>query len=101
GHLPVAIGVGGAVVIEGDSEVGKVPLVGRLDAGDEVFRRGARLLRGQHDGRAVGVVCAHVPGGAAGHAPCPHPDIGLDVADPVAQVRGAVGAGPGGGGVGR
>ena len=99
GHGPVAVRMGRAVVVEGDPEVGEVALVRGLDAGDEVFRRGACLLGGEHDRRAVGVVGAHVPGRAPGHAPGPYPDVGLDVADQVAQVQRAVGVGQGGGDV--
>ena len=55
------------------------------------------LLRGQHDRRAVGVVGADEAHRVAGHAPRAHPDVGLDVADQVAQVQRAVGVGQGAG----
>ena len=62
-------------------------------AGDEGFGRDPGLFRGEHDRRAVGVVGADVVHRATGHASRAHPDVGLHVADQVAQVQGAVGVG--------
>ena len=95
GQRAVVRRVRGIVVVEGDPERVEVAFVAGLDAGDEGFRRGAGLLGGQHDRGAVGVVGAHEVHRAAGHAPRPHPDVGLDVAHQVAQVQRAVGIGQG------
>src|SRR5690606_26713491 len=95
GQGAVAGRVGGVVVVEGDAEIGEVALVRGLDARDERFRRGAGLFRGQHYRGAVGVVGAHVVHGGARHAAGADPDVGLDVADQVAQVQRAIGVGQG------
>src|SRR5690606_35752226 len=55
------------------------------------------LLGRQHDGRAVGVGGADEMHGVAGHAPGTYPDVGLDVADQVAQMQVAVAIRQGGG----
>ena len=89
--------IGRVVVVEGHAEGGEVTFVAGLDVGDESFRGDPGLFRGQHDRRAVGVVGADEPGLAAAHSPRTHPDVGLDVADQVAQVQRAVGVGQGGG----
>ena len=73
------------------------------DLRDEGLRREARLLGGDHDRRAVGVVGAdemHLHRGAVVtllHALEPHPDVGLDVLHHVTDVERRVGVGQGGG----
>ncbi len=84
-------------MVERDAEIGEVALVRGLDRPDEVFRRQARLLGGQHDRRAVRIVGADVVRGVTGHALRAHPDVALDVADQVTEVQMAVGVGQGGG----
>ncbi len=81
------------VVIEGHAEGREIGRMGLLHAGDEGFRGNACLLGGQHDRRAVGVVGADVSHLIAAHALEAHPDVGLDVADHVAEVQRAVGVG--------
>ena len=54
-------------------------------------------LGAQHDGRAVGVVGAHVVAAVTAHPLEPRPDVGLDVFDQVPEVNGAVGVGEGAG----
>jgi hypothetical protein len=50
--------VGAVPVVEGDVEAVQVLLAAGGDAGDELLRRLAGLLGGDHDRRAVGVVGA-------------------------------------------
>ncbi len=57
----------------------------------------AGLLGGDHDGRAVCVVCAHEIDLVALHSLETHPDVGLDVLHDVADVEVAVGVGQCGG----
>ena len=64
---------------------------------DELLGRDALLLGAQHDRGAVGVVGAHVVDAVALHLLEPHPYVGLDVLDQVAEVDRAVGVGQGGG----
>src|SRR5690606_37529912 len=78
-------------------EIGKIPLLAGLGGLDELLRRDPGLFRGQHDRGAVGVVGAHEVHLASGHAPRPDPDVGLDVADQMADVEMAVAVGPGAG----
>src|SRR5690606_25536683 len=85
----------GVVPVEVDAEIGEVALLACLRALDEHLRRDAGLFRGQHDRRAVGVVRADEMHRAAGLPPRAHPDVGLDVADQVADVQVAVAVGQG------
>ena len=67
------------------------------DVGHKLLWGDARLLGGNHDGRAVCVVCAHEIDLVALHSLETHPDVGLDVLHDVADVEVAVGVGQGGG----
>ena len=51
----------------------------------------------EHDGRAVGVVCADEMHGISEHALEAHPDVGLDVLHDMPDVKRAVGVGQRGG----
>ena len=95
GQFAVRGGVGRVVMVERHAERGEVALMAGLHAGDEGFGRDPGLLGGEHDRRAMGVVGAHVVHRVPAHAPRPHPDVGLDVADQVAQVQRAIGVGQG------
>ena len=66
-----------------------------LHALDEFLRRHAGLFGGQHDRRAVHVVGGDEMHRVAGHAPRAHPDVGLDVAEQMADVQRAVRVGQG------
>jgi hypothetical protein len=57
------------------------------DLGDELLRRDALLLGGDHDRRAVRVVGADEVHLVAAHALEAHPDVGLDVLHDVADVE--------------
>jgi hypothetical protein len=57
----------------------------------------ARLFSGNHDGRAMGVVGTDKVHLVAQHALQAHPGVGLDVLHHVADVKGRVGVGQGGG----
>ena len=83
------------VMIEADAEGLEVGLVAALDVGDEGLRRQPSLLRRQHDRRAVRVVRTDIRHVRTAHALEPHPDIGLHVADHVAEVQRAVRVGQG------
>ena len=85
------------VVIEGDAEFLEVAFMRDLHRRHEGFRRESGLLGGEHDRRAVGVVGTHVVHGVAHQALRAYPDVGLDVADQMAQVQMAIGVGQGGG----
>jgi hypothetical protein len=60
------------------------------DARDEFLGRDAFLPRLEHDRRAVRVAGPDEQAVMAAQALEPHPDVGLDVLDHVAEVRGAV-----------
>ena len=86
------------VVVEGDAEVGEVALVPGLDAADELLPATCPAFSAAS---MIGVPWASSAQTkwtvAAGHAAGADPDVGLDVADQVAQVQRAVGVGQGGG----
>jgi hypothetical protein len=83
--------VGRVVVVEGDAEIGKVALVRFTDAGNQLLGADALLLGAQHDGRAVGIVGAHVMTFMVAQFLKAHPDVGLDVFDQVPDVDGSIG----------
>ena len=84
-------------VVEFDVESVEVLLAPLGDFRDELLRRFPRLLRRQHDRRAVGVVGADEVHFVALHALEPHPDVRLDVLHDVADVERAVRVRQGGG----
>jgi len=88
-------GMRGVVVVKGDMETGEVAAMFGMHAGDQLLRRDAFLFRAQHDGRAVRVVGADIPAFAAEHFLQAHPDIGLHVADQMAEMDRAIGVGQG------
>ncbi len=82
-------------MIEGDTEVLEVALMGDLHRRHELLWRHSRLLRGEHDRRAVGVIGAHEVHPVAHQALRADPDVGLDITDQMTQVQMAVGVGQG------
>ncbi len=89
--------VGVVPVVEADVKAVEVLRPPGGDVGDELLRRLARLLGGDHDGRAVGIVGSDEVHLVALHALKAHPGVGLDVFHDVADVERAVGVGQGGG----
>ncbi len=83
-------------VVKADVKAVQVLLAAGGDVGHELLGRHAGLFGGDHDGRAVGVVCTHKVNRVALHALVPHPDVGLDVFHDVADMEVAVGVGEGG-----
>ena len=90
-------GIRAAPFVKRDVEAVEVLTAARGDLRDELLRRHAALLRGDHDRGAVDVVRAHEVDAVAGHAFVPHPDVGLDVLHDVAHVEDAVRIGKRGG----
>ena len=84
-----------AVVVELDIERGEVALVGLLHLGDEFLFADAGLPGADHHRRAVRVVGTHVHAAVADQLLEPHPDVGLDVLDQMADVDVAIGVGQG------
>ena len=82
--------VGGVIVVVSNQK----PLRVRHMQLAHVFHQGLRwhtfLLRFNHGRGTVGVVGTHINGLIAAHALEPHPNIGLDLLQHVAQVNGAV-----------
>ena len=74
-------------VVEVDEEFGKVGAVFSLDVGDQLLGCDAFFLGAQHDGRAVGVVCADISALIAAKFLEAHPHIGLDVLKHMAKVN--------------
>ena len=64
---------------------------------DEFLGGDAFFFGAEHDGRAVGVVGADMPAFGSAHAVESGPDVGLDVAEEMAEVNVAVGVWQGGG----
>ena len=95
GQFAVFRRVGGVVLVVVDREIREVALVRGLDRLDELLGAQPGFLRGQHDRRAMGVVGADEMHGMPAHALGAHPDVGLDVADQMADVQGPVGIGQG------
>jgi hypothetical protein len=81
------------VVIEIHAKGSEIALVARLDIADEVFRRDTGLLGGQHDRCAVRIIGADEPRLATLHALRANPDVGLDIADQMAEMQVAIGIG--------
>ncbi len=76
---------------EADAEIAQVSGMFFPHALDQRFRRDAFFLRAQHDRGAVRVVCADVMAFVATKLLKPHPDVGLDGFEYVAQMQGAIG----------
>jgi hypothetical protein len=72
---------------------GEIALVRAVHVGDQRLFGAALLARSHHDRGAVRVVGADVRGTVAAQVLEPHPDVGLDVFDQMAQVNVAVGVG--------
>ncbi|EFC53437.1 hypothetical protein NEISUBOT_03440 [Neisseria subflava NJ9703] len=91
GKLFVFRGMGAVIIVVADAETGKVGEVLFAHFGNHVFGRDALFLRGQHHGRAVGVIGAAVVAFVAAQFLEAHPNVGLNVFDHVAEVDAAVG----------
>ena len=89
--------MGAVIIVVADEKAGEVGEVLFAHFGNHVFGRDALFLRGQHHGRAVGVVGAAVVALVAAQFLKAHPNVGLDVFDHVAEVDAAVGIGQRGG----
>ena len=89
--------MGAVIIVVADVKAGEVGQMRFAHLGYHVFRRETLFLRGQHHGRAVGVVGAAIIALVAAHFLKAHPDVGLDVFDHVAQMDAAVGIGQRGG----
>ena len=89
--------VGGMPVVERDVKAVQIGLASGGDLRHEGLGRLARLLGGNHDGRAVGVVGADETHLVAAHALEPHPGVGLDVLHHVPDVEGRIRVGQGSG----
>ena len=70
--------VGGMVVVETDQKTGEVPLMLGLHLVDKRLGRDSLLRRAEHDGRAVGVIRAHISALMPPQPLQPHPDVGLN-----------------------
>ena len=77
-------------VIKLNEEVVEVLFAARGNFRNELLRRHAFFLRGDHDRSAVGVVRPHKVHRIAAHSLMTHPDVGLDVLHDVADVERAV-----------
>ena len=89
--------MGGIKIIKPNQEVGAIALVLFLHLLNLLLGGDAQLFGCQHDGRAVGVVGAHVAAIVAAGFLKAHPDIGLHLFQQVSQVQGPVGIGQGAG----
>ena len=89
--------VGRVVVIERDPEFDEIGFVSTLDRSNVIFRRESCFFGRQHDRRAMCIVGADEMGDSTVQALCPHPNVGLDIAQQVAKVQRTVGVGQGGG----
>ena len=96
-QLMVFRAVGAVPVVKRNMKAVQIRLASRSDIGHKLLRCDARLLGGNHDGRAVGIIGTDKIHLVAQHALRAHPDIGLDVFHDVANVEIAVGIGQGGG----
>ena len=85
------------VIVKGNMKAGKVACVFGVNTGYQMFGRNAFLLCPQHDGRAMGVVGAHVVALVPVHFLETYPDIGLYVFDQVSKVDSAIGVRQGAG----
>ena len=94
---PVFGAVGAAVVVELDLEPGEVLDVRLAHPLEQLLLRNAFALRPDHDRRAVGVVGTDIDAAVAAELLEPHPNVGLDVLDQVADMDMPVGVGQGAG----
>jgi hypothetical protein len=83
--------MGGMVIIEFDSEPGKVSLVFQSNSFDQRFRTDTFLLGAQHYRRSVGVVSANIIATVPTHFLKSHPNIGLQIFDEMADMNRAIG----------
>ncbi len=97
GDLAVFRRVGRVEIVVGNVEGVEVAALLGADPGDQLLRRDAFLACLEHDRRAVRIARPDEQAVVPPHALEPHPDVGLDVLDHVAEVRRAVGVGQCGG----
>ena len=85
------------ILVELNMKASEIPLMFLLHPGDQGFRRDPFLLSPQHDGCAVGIIGADIMAFMPAHLLEPHPDVGLNIFDEMAEVNGTVGVGEGAG----
>ena len=81
------------VLVELDQEACRISLVLGLNRGDVFFRRAIRGFSREHDGRAVGIVSAHVTAVMPARSLKAHPDIGLRLLEHMSEMQGRIGIG--------
>ena len=89
--------MGAVVIIETNQKIGKIHLVFFFGGRNQLLRGNAILFGAQHDGRAVGVIGAHINAVVAAQALEPGPDVGLDVLHQMTKMNRPVGVGQGAG----
>ena len=86
----VRFGVGAAVVVELNAEVGEVALMGRTHFFHQGIGSPALILGPDHGGGAMGVVAAEIANPISAHPLEADPDIPLDIPNEVADVEVAI-----------
>ncbi len=89
--------MGGVITVVVNMKAGKVAQMFVMNAGNQGFRADAFILCAEHDGRAMGVVCADVVAFVAAQVLEAYPDVSLYVFNQMAKMDGAVGVRQGGG----
>ena len=77
--VAIFVSVGRTIVVKVDAKFGEIRLVSRINSCDQRFWRNALLFRAKHNGRAVGIVGAHVVALVAAALLKAHPHVSLDV----------------------
>ena len=89
--------IGGVPIVKRNVKPIEIGLSTFGNVGHKLLWGDAGLLRGNHDGRAMGVVCTDKIHALPLHALITHPNIGLDVLHDVADVEVSIGIRKGGG----
>ena len=79
--------MGGVIVVKVHIKRGEIPHVGGAHSADELLGGDSLALGAQHHRRAVRIVRADMPAFGAAHPVKTGPDVGLNVAEQVAQVN--------------